>query len=111
MNPRINRQRGKQTEKKLAKLLSMQRVGILGKHDLQGGIYIVEVKHRQKFVGENFLKQAEGNCEFPKIPIAIVHIHGQEHDNDIVLIRIKNYRKVVNTLSILSKGVENGNDQ
>lgn len=111
MNPKLNRQRGKMTERSLAKKLNMERVGILGKEDLRGGIYVVEVKHRKKFVGNSFLEQAEIACFSPKIPIAIVHLHGQQHENDIVLIRIRDYVKVVNVASMLPKGEgKSGND-
>jgi len=94
----INRQRGKRAQKKIAERLNALNIGTLGKVDLLHEEFIVEVKDRAKFIGDNFLKQAEKYTkDFPnKIPISIVHIRGTRYDNSIVLIRLKDFVEVIN---------------
>lgn len=86
-----NRQRGKNTERKLAKLTNSKRVGILQGEDLEHKLWSIEVKDRVKFAGEKFMLQAERNCPQGKTALAIVHITGQRHDNDIVMIRFRDW--------------------
>lgn len=87
-----NRIRGKNTERALAKILGGRRVGILGKEDIDMSTgFCVEVKDRVKFTGDGFLKQAEKHLTDHKKAIAIVHIHKQPHEKDIVLMRLKDW--------------------
>lgn len=86
-----NRQRGKNTERAIAKLTGGKRVGILQGEDISHPVYSIEVKDRVKFAGEKFLLQAERNCEQGKTPIAIVHIHNKRHSEDIILMRLKDF--------------------
>lgn len=88
---KLNRQRGKRTERKLAKRLNAKRVGILGKEDLSHPVFSIEVKSRAKFAGESFLRQAERTCERGKTPLAVVHIRGKKISNSIVLMRLKDF--------------------
>ena len=89
-----NRIRGKNTERALAKILGGRRVGILGKEDIDIPGFCVEIKDRVKFIGDNFLKQAEKHLTDYKKAIAIVHIHKQPHEKDIVLMRLKDWMEM-----------------
>jgi len=82
---------GKRCEKALASRLGGRRVGLMGKDDIDCGPFSIEVKSRKKFAGEAFLEQAERNAQPGKTPIAIVHIFGKQHSNDIVMIRLRDW--------------------
>ena len=58
-----NRQRGKNTERSLARRIKAKRVGVLGKEDLDHPLFSVEVKHRKRVVIEQWMQQAERNCQ------------------------------------------------
>ncbi len=85
---RKNRNRGKANEKALAKILKGKRVGTMGGEDIYKDNFSFEAKSRDKFVAEKWMKQCEENCE-GRIPIVVVHLTGQKHDNDLVIIRLK----------------------
>jgi len=89
-----NNLRGKRVQRRVAKDIKGKDVGILGYQDVISKHFSVEVKSREKFVGESFLKQSEKTAISPKIPIAIVHLNGSRYDNDIVLIRKKHFLKL-----------------
>lgn len=91
MNPSKNRQRGKRTEKAIAKRIGGKRIGILGKSDVEHACFSFEVKSRKKFVAEKWMLQAERNCEEGKTPAVIVHILRLQHKNDLVIIRLKDF--------------------
>lgn len=94
-----NRQRGKNTERAIAKRIRGRRVGILGHEDVQHELWSVEVKSRVKFSGEGFMQQAVKNCPQGKTPIVVVHIHGRQHSNDLVIIRMKDFEAYLGSLS------------
>jgi len=91
MNPNQNRKRGKRIERDLAKRLGGKRVGILGKTDISHAVFSFEVKGRVKFVAEKWFQQAVRNCEEGKIPAVIVHVTGQHHGNDYVIMQLKDF--------------------
>ncbi|MCX8070087.1 MAG: hypothetical protein N2738_06250 [Thermodesulfovibrionales bacterium] len=95
-----NRQRGKNTERAIAKILKGKRVGVLGNEDIQHPLFSIEVKTRQKFIGDSFMKQAIKNCPQGKTPLAVVHIGGKHHNNDIVLMRLKDFEDYLGKLMI-----------
>jgi hypothetical protein len=95
MNPNKNRQRGKRTEKIVAKRLGGKRVGILGKEDVSHPIFSIECKSVSRFVGEKWFMQAIRNCEQGKIPAVVVHLVGQHYKNDYVIIRMKDFEDLL----------------
>ena len=95
MNPNKNRQRGKRTEKAIAKRLGGRRVGVLGKSDVEHKLFSFECKSRLKFVGEKWFMQAVRNCEQDKIPAVIVHITGQHHSNDYVIFKLRDFEDLL----------------
>jgi precorrin-3B methylase len=95
VNANKNRQRGKRTERAIAKRLKAKRVGILSKSDVEHPLFSCEVKSRLKFVGEKWFMQAVRNCEKGKIPAVIVHITGKAHKNDYVILKLKDFEDLL----------------
>lgn len=91
MNPAQNRQRGKRTERAIAKQLNGTRRGIMGGHDVDAGPFAIEVKDRVRFIGSSFMDQAVRNCPNGKRPLVVVHETGKRHDGDLVMIRLKDW--------------------
>jgi len=89
-----NNSRGKRVQRRIAQDLGGKDMGILGHEDVISRGFSVEVKSRDKFAGETFLKQSEKNVISPKIPIAIIHVNGNRYLDDIVLIRKKHFLKI-----------------
>lgn len=92
MNPAKNRDRGKRTEKAIAKRLNGTRRGVLGGHDVTAGPWAVEVKSRLRFAGTSFMDQAVRNTPDGKTPLVVVHIAGGRHDDDLVMMRLKDWQ-------------------
>lgn len=91
---RKNRTRGKRAERHVAKTLNGKRVGTLGGEDVSHDLLSVEVKSRQRFVGETFMSQAKANCPDGKIPAVVVHIHGKRHADDLVILRMVDFKEL-----------------
>ena len=83
-----NRDRGKRTERDLAKRLGGKRVGILGSEDISHDWASFEVKNRVKSTVHGFMEQCTRNCPQGKVPIVIVHKHGERHGNDLVCMKL-----------------------
>lgn len=94
MNPKRNRQRGKETEKAIAKIFNGERMGLLGGEDVRHQKFSIEVKSRIKFVGKKWMTQAERNNKRAKIPIVVVHEKNKSHENDLVIINIQDFLRV-----------------
>ncbi|MBF0519320.1 MAG: hypothetical protein HQK92_06315 [Nitrospirae bacterium] len=99
MNPIKNRNRGKATERAIASRMSGERVGILGGEDISHPVFSVEVKARQKFVASEWMSQAVRNAPDGKTPLVVVHLKGQRHDNDLVVIRMRDFEDYNGRLS------------
>lgn len=92
MNPAQNRQRGKRTERAIARITGGQRLGLLGKEDVDAGPFSIEVKDRKTFAGTSFMEQAVRNCREGKTPLVVVHVTGKSHDGDLVMMRFKDWQ-------------------
>jgi hypothetical protein len=91
---RKNRRRGKQFQWKAAKLLGGKNVGGLGGEDVEHIDYSIEAKSRASFVGKNWMEQAEKNCPEGKIPLVLIHIRKDRHEDDLVMMRLKSFQKL-----------------
>lgn len=89
-----NRRRGKRVERMLARKLNFMRVGTMGKEDLIGKGFKVEVKSRESFRVEKWLNQVEVHCKEDQIPLLIVHTTSQKYHEDIVCLRLKDFLKL-----------------
>lgn len=67
-------------------------MGILGKHDIESENFGIEVKDREKSALHGFMEQAVRNCPEGKTPMVIVHLHGGNHEDNIVCMRLKDWR-------------------
>ena len=89
---KLNRQRGKRTERKTAELLGGQRVGILGGEDVQHDKYSIECKDLGRCAVVKYVEQAERNCPEGKTPLTVIHIRGKLRENDLVIMRMKDFQ-------------------
>ncbi len=94
MNINRNRQRGKECERVIAKMLGGRRVGILGNEDVAHPDYSIEVKSRKKFVAKGWMEQCKKNNIDSKIPLVVVHEVHKNHSDDLVIINIKDFIKL-----------------
>lgn len=85
-----NRNRGKATERAIAKLMAGKRLGVLGGVDVETDMFSIEVKDRVKSTAHNFMDQAIRHAG-EKIPMVIIHKHRSRHDNDLVCFRLSDY--------------------
>lgn len=87
----------KNTERKAARMLGGQRVGNSGRNteDISHGWLSCEVKHRD--VLPSWLKmamwQARTNAAADKLPVVILHESGQRHADNLVVIRMADFRE------------------
>lgn len=92
-----NRNRGKAAERAVAKALGGKRVGTMGGEDVHlDGPWSAEVKSRKAFVALAWMKQAARNAPEGKTPLVVVHVHGGRHDEDLVIVRLKDWKEAVN---------------
>ena len=91
-----NRQRGKDCEREIAKIVGGKRIGILGDEDVLHPRYSIEVKSRKKFVGNKWMKQCIKNNKDNKIPIVVIHEANKNHLEDFVLIKLKDFMEIKN---------------
>lgn len=86
-----NRQRGKRNERATAKRLGGKRVGIMGGEDVECGLLSLECKSRVTFVGTKWMAQCVRNAPDGKTPVVIVHTHGTRRNEDLVMVRLKDW--------------------
>jgi hypothetical protein len=87
----LNRNRGKSAERFVARALNGKRVGTMGGEDVQTGLFSVEVKSRARFVAEGWMSQARRNCPQGRVPAVVVHVHGQRHSEDLIMLRMSDW--------------------
>lgn len=87
-----NRDRGKAHEKYIAKALGGTRIGTMGGEDVHmDSPWSIECKSRKAFVACGWMEQAKRNSK-GKTPLVIVHVHESKHDEDLVMIRLKDWK-------------------
>jgi hypothetical protein len=84
----------KQAERAIAKRLSGRRVGCTGQAtaDVVSDWLSVEVKTRKRL--PSWIRAALGQANLDagdKLPLVILHEMGQRHDNDLVVLRLKDF--------------------
>jgi hypothetical protein len=82
-----NKRRGKAVQKKVVESLGGKNVGTLGSEDGEHPIWSIEVKSCKKFSGKKYMNQCIKNCKEGKTPLLIVHVTGEHHNNDLVIMR------------------------
>jgi hypothetical protein len=88
--------RGKQHEKDIARLLHGERTGATGLpiSDVIGEWYVAECKERVTLPQwiEKALAQASRTASMTQLPIAILHRKGDRHERDIVCMRFGEFQ-------------------
>ncbi|MBU0977326.1 MAG: hypothetical protein KKD18_02840, partial [Nanoarchaeota archaeon] len=79
-------------EKQVASMLDGIKQGLYGGEDVSAGPWSIEAKTRKKFVGDKWMEQAVKNCPEGKVPIVIEHTNGQRHSNDLVMMRLGDFK-------------------
>ena len=86
-----NREIGKRNERALAKRIGGEGEGIFGGEDIRQGMFSIEAKSRKRYSIKKHLDQAIRNCPENKIPLLILHEHAKHRDNDMVVLRLKDW--------------------
>lgn len=88
----------KRTERAIAKRLGGKRVGITGSAtpDVVTETLAVEVKHRKRLPGwlTAAVRQAAINGN-DRLPLVILHESGAHHENDLVVMRMKDLERLL----------------
>lgn len=88
------RRRGYEAEAAIAKYLGMERIGGSGKRDVDGEWLCAEIKERQEktqwLLG--MVQQAVRLAKPGQLPIGVIHFLKQNHDDDLVVMRLKDFR-------------------
>jgi hypothetical protein len=92
---RHNRKRGKRVQKKISDRLNAENIGTLGGEDCKTSNLSIECKGLKKFVGVKYMEQAEKNNIREVLPVVVVHVIGTKYDEDIVMIRFKEFKKLI----------------
>lgn len=96
MSAAKNRKRGKAAERAVAAALGGKRVGVMGGEDVHlDGPWSCEVKSRKAFVALPWMEQAARNAPEGKTPVVVVHVHGQRHTEDLVIVRLEDWKKAM----------------
>lgn len=86
----------KQAERVVAQRLGGQRTGNSGSNtvDVEHEWLGIEVKHRKELPQwlKEAVAQAGRNCGMNQLPIAIFHELNQRHDNDLVVMRLRDFQ-------------------
>ena len=86
----------KHTERAVALALGGKRTGNSGRNtsDVDHDWLAVEVKHRQELPAwlKDAIAQARRNTAGDKLPVAVLHEAGQRHDDDLVVMRLADWR-------------------
>jgi len=86
----------KNTERAIANRLRGERLPVSGRGqqaDVQTAWLAVEVKHRKALPAwlKLALRQAVSAAGLNRLPIVVLHEHGQRHDEDIVCLTLKDF--------------------
>ncbi len=85
----------KSTERRIARLLHGERTGNTGAatEDVAHAWLSVEVKHRRMLPAwlHDALQQAQRNAPAGRLPVVVLHQHGERSTNDVVCVRLANW--------------------
>jgi hypothetical protein len=89
------RRRGYAAESAIAKYLDAERIAGSGKRDVDGGWLSVECKERSTVCGwlVNMVAQAVRLAKAGQLPVGVIHFLGQRHDDDLVVLRLADFRE------------------
>ena len=90
-NPTANKHAGRKFQSYVAQKVGGKSVGTIEGQDIEHPLFSIECKKRKSFVGVKFMQQAFRNCPAHKVPLVIVHVTGQYHEDDLVMMRFKDW--------------------
>lgn len=102
---RRNRRSGKAVQKAVNESLGAKNVGLWGGEDGEHPKLSIEVKGRETFAPEKFMEQAEDNCPKGKVPVVVVHKKRTSYTKDIVMIRIEEFKILLDAAGWSSKKI------
>jgi hypothetical protein len=84
----------KGTERAVAKILGGKRLGHLGGVDVKTRWVSVEVKHRQSLPAwlTDAMAQTKRHAEPEQLPIVVLHVEGQRHSENMVVMRLSDFQ-------------------
>lgn len=85
----------KATERAVAKILGGKRLGHLGAVDVKARWVSAECKHRQSVPAwlSDAMTQAKRHADEGQLPVVIIHVHGQRHSEDMVVMRLGDFQE------------------
>lgn len=97
---KLNRRRGKELERYVAKRFAGKRLGILGGEDVTFKDYSIECKERKSFKTiRNWLAQANAHAG-TKTPLVYFHELHTAHNIDIVMMFADDFEELVKDASV-----------
>jgi len=90
----IRKQRGYRAERAVCDYLGIERIAGVGRRDGDGDWFSVEVKSRQKVAGylTDGMEQSERLSRPDQLAIVVLHETGWRHDDDLVVMRLSEFR-------------------
>ena len=95
MSTKLNRRRGKELERFVAKLFAGKRLGILGGEDVIFKQFSCECKERKSFnTVRDWMTQANSHA-VGKVPIIYYHQQSAPHNLDIVMMYAEDFKELI----------------
>jgi len=95
---RRNRTAGKGFQTKCAKMHGGKNIGGLGGEDIEHLKFSIEAKYLVRFAGKKVMDQAiANNKNKKKITIAHVHLLNTKYEDDIIMLRLEDWMKIINS--------------
>lgn len=98
----MSRSTWKRTEREVAERLGGRRVPVTGRArgdapDIEHGLLSPEVKHRKEVPRwlADAMAQAEAAARDGRVPVAVIHRHGDRHDDSLCLIRLSDLVRLI----------------
>ena len=99
-NIKSNKQAGRKYQAKIAKRFGGKSVGTIEGQDVEHNIFSIECKKRKAFIATGWMQQTVRNCPADKTPLLIVHVTGERHKNDMVIMRLEDFEAWYGKLNI-----------
>lgn len=94
----------KANERALAKRLNGRRVGPTGRtgSDVAHPLFAIECKERKEVPLwlQDAVSQSQGAARQDQLPIVVLHQLGRRHDNDLVVMRLRDFEKWAGRLPV-----------
>lgn len=106
MNPTSNKHAGRKFQSHIAQKLGGKSVGTIEGQDVEHPIWSIECKKRKAFIGQKFMTQCVKNCPANKTPLVVVHVTGERHENDLVMMRFSDWEEWFGKMMVCKEAEE-----